>query len=98
MSKQEYSFDQYKSVPGFQEYRTNDNDPLVEVEEENSTTKEELTFKEPVPTMTDQNTLILQTLTKLLAKQDSVPTFHAQIHEPDTYYSDRSLDAAIGWV
>ena len=48
--------------------------------------------------MTNQNTLILQALTKLLAKQDSVPTFHAQICEPDMYYTDRSLDAAISWV
>ena len=98
MSKQEYSFDQYKNIPGFQEYRTNDNnDPLVE-EEENGTTKQELTFEEPVPKMTDQNTLILQALTKLLAKQDSVPTFRARIREPDTYHGDRGLDAAIGWV
>ena len=67
-----------------------------------TTTKEEFIFEHPTRRMEEgsmnENTIILQTLKKFLEKQESGPTFHARVHEPDTYHGDRGLDAATGWL
>ena len=94
MDGKEYPANQYKGVPGFQEYRANHQ--LVDIVEEEPTTRTELTFE---PRMEQDTTAtILQALKHLLEKQDSAPAFRARVREPDTYNGDRSLDAAIGWV
>ncbi|KAG2216037.1 hypothetical protein INT45_007158 [Circinella minor] len=76
-------------------------DPLT-FDDIEATTKEELTFEQPIRKMaegsTNENAVIIQALTKLLEKQDSGPTFHARIREPDTYHGDRGLDTATGWI
>ena len=85
----------------FQQHRAIEVDPLT-YDDIEVTTKEELTFEKlPIKMAegsTNENTIIMQALTKLLAKQDSGPMFHPRIREPDTYHGDRGLDAAIGWV
>ncbi|KAG2214820.1 hypothetical protein INT45_004876 [Circinella minor] len=86
----------------FQQHRATEINPLT-YDDIEVTTREELTFKKPPIKMaegsTNKNTVIMQALTKLLAKQDSGPMFYPYIHEPDTYYGDRGLDAATDdWV
>ena len=85
----------------FQQHRAPLIDPLT-FDDIEATTKEELTFEQPIRKMaegsTNENALIIQALTKLLEKQDSGPTFHARIREPDTYHGDRGLDTATGWI
>ncbi|KAG2207867.1 hypothetical protein INT45_007365, partial [Circinella minor] len=93
-----YSPDKYKNVPSFKEYRTSNNDLLIDLEQETFTTKQEITFKDLVLKMSEENKVIMQVLTKLLEKQSSGPTFHARIREPDTYHGDRGLDAATRWI
>ena len=78
-------------------------------EEEEITTRQEITFDYPplinlnsattiMPDeVLDQNTIIMQALAKLL-NQESGSSFCPRICEPDTYHGSRNLDAAIGWV
>ncbi|KAG2212446.1 hypothetical protein INT45_003620, partial [Circinella minor] len=85
----------------FQQHRAPLIDPLT-FDDIEAITKEELTFEQPIRKMaegsTNENAVIIQALTKLLEKQDSGPTFHARICEPDTYHGDRGLDTATGWI
>ena len=85
----------------FQQHRAPLIDPLT-FDDIEAITKEELTFEQPIRKMaegsTNENAVIIQALTKLLEKQDSGPTFHARICEPDTYHGDHGLDTATGWI
>ena len=97
-------YPQYTNRPGFQEFRAQE-DPLIELEQEEATTRAELTF-EPLPRMEipqensqSELTAVLQALNQLLSKQghsQGPSDFRAHICEPDTYHGDRSLDATLG--
>ena len=99
-----------RGTPNFQEYHTQNTDPLISDEEENITTRQEITFDYPplinfdstkikmTEEIPDQNAMLMQALMKFLKKEDSGPSFRARIHEPDTYHGNRNLDAAISWV
>ena len=99
-------YPQYTNRPGFQEFRAQE-DPLIELEQEEATTRTELTF-EPLPRMEipqensqSELTAVLQALNQLLSNQghsQGPSDFRARIREPDTYHGDRSLDAALGWI
>ena len=98
-----------RNTPNFQEYRTKNTDLLNSDEEEEITTRQEITFDYPplinlnsattkMPDeVLDQNTIIMQALAKLL-NHESGSSFRPHIREPDTYHGSRNLDAAIGWV
>ncbi|KAG2213699.1 hypothetical protein INT45_002553 [Circinella minor] len=99
-----YPDNKHKNLPNFQDYRTLP-DPLIDIEQEEVTTRPEPIFDPPVlrtmnnqEILQDPNTLIMQALTKLLEKENSGSTLRAHIREPDTYNGDRNLDAAKSWA
>ena len=85
----------------FQQYRALLID-LLTFDNIETTIKEEFIFEHPIRRMEEgsmiKNTIILQTLKKFLEKQESSPTFHAHVCEPNTYHSDHRLDTATGWL